>query len=93
MSEAHEIGYDLIRIIPALRNACPVCAASHDPDAPHNRDSLYYQMRFFQQNGRWPTWNDAMRHCDRTVREMFIRAYRARGIEIDATEPDTKQED
>ena len=34
---------------------CPECAVRHDPDQPHNRDSLVYQYKFYDQYGRWPT--------------------------------------
>ena len=42
---------------------CQVCAADHAHDQPHNQESLYYQMAFHAEHGRWPTWTDAMAHC------------------------------
>ena len=34
---------------------CPECAVKHDPEQPHNRDSLTYQYKFYDQHGHWPT--------------------------------------
>ena len=38
---------------------CPMCAVKHDPRMPHNRDSLTYQYKFYDQHGRFPSWADA----------------------------------
>ena len=63
--------------------ACPVCAVNHDPAFPHNKDSLYYQMRFRQENGRFPTWNDAMKHCTQEMKDLFIEERRKCGVVIE----------
>jgi len=42
---------------------CPVCGHKHEPHFPHNASSIYYQMRFRELRGRWPTWADAAAHC------------------------------
>lgn len=52
------------RLMPPRPELCPVCATSHPAEGPHDRESLYYQMAFQQQHGRWPTWEDALAHCD-----------------------------
>lgn len=52
--------FRLIRNHP--EGTCPECALAHPPEDPHNRDSLFYQYRFYEQHGRWPTWDDAMAH-------------------------------
>lgn len=55
---------------------CPECAVAHDPEAPHNQQSLAYQYKFYDKNGRWPSWADAMAHCSPEVkaatREILI---------------------
>lgn len=28
---------------------CPMCAVAHDPALPHNRDSLAYQYKFYDE--------------------------------------------
>lgn len=61
---------------------CPECAVEHDPRMPHYRDSLTYQYKFYDQHGRWPTWADAMAHCDPKVKEAWIEALRKHGVEV-----------
>lgn len=73
-------------ILPPKPGVCPICAANHEPAFPHNRDSLYYQMRFRQEHGRFPTWADAMEHCTQEMKDWFIDEYRKRGIIIEAEE-------
>jgi hypothetical protein len=58
-------------LVPAAPGTCPVCAVEHDTRNPHNKDSLYYQYRFFGLYGRWPTWADALAHCSTEVREAW----------------------
>ena len=62
---------------------CPICAVAHDKDMPHNRDSLAYQYKFYDENGRWPTWRDAMAHCPDDVKAYWTQDLEARGINID----------
>ena len=61
---------------------CPVCAAVHDPMDPHDRDSLYYQMRFRRRHKRFPTWADAMAHCSREKQEEWRAKLEAEGIPV-----------
>jgi hypothetical protein len=73
-------------LLPPAPGVCPDCACDHDPALPHNQQSLYYQMAFHATNGRWPTWSDAMAHCDGRVRavyrEILLREMTSRGVEI-----------
>lgn len=52
-----------VRIVPPVPGSCRICAVFHDPDEPHDRDSLYYQNWFRKLHKRFPTWEDAMSHC------------------------------
>lgn len=61
---------------------CPECAAAHDPNMPHNRDSLCYQYKFYDKNGRWPTWADAMEHCPQEIKDYWTQALTQKGINI-----------
>ena len=61
---------------------CPECAVKHEPGQPHNRDSLVYQYQFYDKNGRWPTWADAMAHCTDDAKAYWTQALRERGIEV-----------
>ncbi|MEG1894603.1 MAG: hypothetical protein RR162_00085 [Oscillospiraceae bacterium] len=61
---------------------CPICAVKHDPEMPHNRDSLTYQYKFYDENGRWPTWNDAMAHCPEALQELWKKALTEKGVNL-----------
>ena len=68
---------------------CPMCAVKHDPEQPHNRDSLAYQYKFYDEFGRWPTWADAMAHCPEDIKRYWTEELGKRGIDIDER-PETK---
>ncbi len=59
---------------------CPVCAATHSTEQPHNKGSLYYQYNFFDEHGRWPTWQDAMAHCSDEVKAYWTQALEKQGV-------------
>lgn len=52
-----------VHILPPVRGSCPVCGARHERDAPHDVNSLYYRTKFRQKHGRYPTKEDAEKHC------------------------------
>jgi len=81
--EIKEHGIDRVIIAPPVKGVCPVCAVNHDPAMPHNRDSLYYQMRFQQKHGRFPTWADAMAHCDEHIRAVCVGLLAEHGVDVD----------
>lgn len=78
---------ETIKVLPPLPGACRLCAARHAADQPHERDSLYYQVRFYQKFRRFPTWEDAMNHCSEDVKAAFRRQLTARGIELENASP------
>ena len=61
---------------------CPMCAKTHRPDVPHDKSSLIYQYKFYDENGRWPTWSDAMAHCSDEMKSFWIVELRKRGVDI-----------
>jgi hypothetical protein len=61
------------QMLPPAEGVCPVCAVAHAPEQPHNRDSLYYRMRFEANHGRAPTWADAIGHCAPEIVELWQR--------------------
>lgn len=69
-----------IKIMAPTPRRCKVCAADHPPADPHDRDSLYYQNRFFQKHRRFPTWEDAMSHCSEERKASFREELARRGI-------------
>jgi len=66
-------------MLPAKAGTCPECAVAHAPDQPHNAGSLFYQMRFHGEHGRWPCWADAIAHCSEPIRTAWERELKARG--------------
>lgn len=83
MKQVKEIPFESMRMLPPKPGVCPECAVNHRPDQPHNPESLYYQMRFRQKHGRFPTWADAMAHCDARVKKMWIDALAERGVIVE----------
>lgn len=66
-------------LMPPPNGTCPICAVKHSDDMPHNQQSLYYQYRFYGTHGRWPTWADAIAHCDFKMREFWEIALKDKG--------------
>ena len=72
-------GFELLPVAPGL---CPECAAKHTSDEPHNKDSLFYQMRFYMRHNRYPTWADALSHCPKEIQTAWISELKKRGIYV-----------
>lgn len=70
------------RLLPPKPDVCQTCASDHEPEEPHNQQSLYYQYAFYGQHGRWPTWADALAHCEIGMREMWIVELRKMGVAV-----------
>jgi len=69
-------------LVPAAPGTCQECAVDHPPEAPHNRDSLFYQYKFYNKHGRWPTWEDALAHCEDVVKEAWRLALEQKGVSV-----------
>ncbi|GIP08809.1 hypothetical protein J1TS5_09790 [Paenibacillus macerans] len=69
-------------LISAAPILCQKCRKKHDPQHPHNQDSLYWKFTFFEKHGRWPTWTDAMEHCSDEVKSQWIKVLKQKGIEV-----------
>ena len=78
-----KLGLNDMTLLPPAKDVCQECAVKHDPEQPHNRDSLFYQCKFYQQYNRWPTWTDAMAHCSPEIQAYWSDALRAKGVELD----------
>lgn len=63
-----------LKLLPCAPGVCQECAVDHDPRLPHNQQSLYWQYRFYNANGRWPTWDDAMAHCTPQTQALWRQA-------------------
>lgn len=69
-------------LLPPAPDKCPECATAHPPGQPHNRDSLYYQIKFHREHGRSPTWNDAWRHCTPETQRTWRKGLWEIGIDV-----------
>ena len=67
-------------LMPAAPGTCPECATAHDPEQPHNQQSLFYQVKFQMDNNHSPTWADAMSHCSDEIKADWRRELNARGV-------------
>ena len=68
-------------LLPSAPGTCPECGIKHEPKWPHNRDTMFYNFKFFNDNGRWPTWEDAMAHSEEKVKVMWREELIKRGID------------
>jgi len=73
------------QLLPPPPTMCQVCAVLHRVEEPHNRQSLFYQLWFYQREGRWPTWQDAMAHCSADVQAVWQRELATFGIVLEST--------
>lgn len=73
-----------LQFLPPPRETCQECGRSHLEAEPHDATSLYYQLWFHDSNQRFPTWEDAMSHCDPLVKEAIRNVLSERGIDPDS---------
>lgn len=69
-------------VMPVRPGLCQECGSQHDLTAPHNRDSLRYQMLFHGEHGRYPSWADAMAHCPDNVKALWTDALTQHGVDV-----------
>lgn len=70
-------------VLPPPKDKCQICAVDHHPSQPHNKDSLFYQFSFCNNpvnEGRSPTWEDAMAHCTDEVKQKWTELLAGHGI-------------
>lgn len=77
MIESKHLPYNLL---PCAKDVCQECAVDHQADLPHNRGSLFYQYHFYNEHGRWPTWEDAMAHCSEAMKKHWVEALAKKGV-------------
>ena len=68
-------------LMPAKPGVCPKCGRDHEDSFPHDRDSMLYQYTFYDENGIFPSWADAMAHCSEGVKAYWMEQFAARGID------------
>lgn len=58
-------------VLPPPADHCQICGHKHEPELPHNAQSIYYQMIFANVAGRAVTWADALAHCNDAMRALW----------------------
>jgi len=79
-------------LLPPRPDVCQECAVKHDPGMPHNRDSLYYQIKFNAEHGRYPQWSDAVAHCSPEMRAAWQGELEKQGVWSEPVEGMPKEE-
>jgi hypothetical protein len=64
-----------LKLMPAAPGTCPECATDHEPNEPHNPDSLYYQVRFKMVHGRDPTDEDCVAHVEPSKQKAWLATF------------------
>lgn len=59
---------------------CSQCGRQHEPEQPHDNQSLHYQYAFYAEHGQWPTWGDAMAHCAPDVQQFWTERLNELGV-------------
>ena len=73
-----------LALLPPAPHLCQICAIDHPEEQPHNAQSLYYRWWFALNNGRSPTWNDAMNHCSEDVKAPWLLQFAKCNIDINS---------
>jgi len=75
-------GGHTMTLLPPRPDHCQECATKHEPDLPHNAQSLYYGTKFQMEHKRSPTWTDAMAHCTPEMKKIWVEELRAAGVDV-----------
>jgi hypothetical protein len=72
------------QLLPPAPDKCQTCGVAHEPEYPHNQQSIYYQYAFYYSTkpNRWPTWADAMAHCSDKMKAAWTEELKKKGIEV-----------
>lgn len=62
---------------------CPMCHRIHEEWEPHDAQSIAYQIRFFFDHGRYPTWKDAMAHSPDIVKAAWTEELFKHGVAVE----------
>lgn len=80
--EVKEIPMSEMMLLPPRSDVCQECARSHDPSLPHDKQSLYYQVKFRLEHGRGATWADTMAHCTDEMKAIWTEELKKLGVEV-----------
>lgn len=69
------------KLLPPAPDRCQCCAAKHEPEQPHNWQSMFWQYWYYNKHGRWPTMRDAFEHVTPELRQAWVDSLRERAAE------------
>ena len=79
---AREIEGGKMFLLPPSAGHCQTCGSRHEPELPHNAQSLYYQTAFNMERGRAPNWLDAMAHCSADMQALWTKHLTEAGVDV-----------
>lgn len=82
--EVEEVLASEMILLPPRSDVCQECARDHDPRLPHDKQSLYYQVKFKMEHGRGATWTDAMAHCSDEIKTAWTDGLKKFGFEVES---------
>lgn len=83
-NEFEEVAASEMILLPPRSDVCQECARDHDPRLPHDKQSLYYQVKFKMEHGRGATWTDAMAHCSDEIKTAWTDGLKKFGFEVES---------
>ncbi len=69
-------------LLPPREGLCQTCATKHEPELPHNAQSLYYQTARHMQ-GLPANWLTATEHCTDDMRSLWREHLIGLGVDFD----------
>ena len=70
-------------LLPPAPHLCQECAVAHAKEEPHDASSFFYRTKFMMENdGRTPTWLDAVAHCPKDIKENWLMALEINGVNV-----------
>lgn len=82
MATVKTLGLSDFMLMPPAPHLCQECATKHAPELPHNRDSMFYGVKYQKEHDRAPTWADAMAHCTDEMKAFWVSALTEKGIDV-----------
>jgi len=69
-------------LLPPHPDACQVCARKHEPNLPHDAQSLYWAFAANMKGEPKPTWSIAMAHCTPEMKKLWTAELTRRGVDL-----------
>lgn len=70
------------KLFPPAPEDCQECARHHEPDQPHDPQSLYWRTKRNIEGRSAPTWKEAMEHCSPEMKAAWVEALAEKGMTV-----------